>query len=70
MQVKSRESTIMFLRSGTKVKFGGGEAFYSQGDDYIQMLPKTDFKSAEGYYSTFLHELVHFTGHPSRLDCI
>ena len=54
--------------SGAKIAFGGGEAFYKPSEDYIQMPPKTDFKSAEGYYSTFLHELVHFTGHPSRLD--
>ena len=54
--------------SGAKITFGGGEAFYSPNDDYIQMPPKTDFRTAEGYYSTFLHELVHFTGHPSRLD--
>ena len=54
--------------SGAKITFGGNEAFYSPSGDYIQMPPKTDFKSAEGYYSTFLHELVHFTGHPSRLD--
>ena len=54
--------------SGARINFGGGEAFYKPSEDYIQMPPKTDFKSAEGYYSTFLHELVHFTGHPSRLD--
>ena len=38
--------------------FGGGEAFYSPNEDYIQLLLKTDFKSAEGYYSTALHELT------------
>ncbi len=54
--------------SGAKIVFGGGEAFYSPSEDYIQMPPKTDFRTAEGYYSTFLHELCHFTGHPSRLD--
>ncbi len=54
--------------SGAKIVFGGGEAFYSPSDDYIQMLPKTDFKSAEGYYSTILHELSHWTGGEKRLD--
>ena len=58
----------IIANSGAEIVFGGGEAFYSPSGDYIQMPPKTDFRTAEGYYSTFLHELVHFTGHPSRLD--
>ena len=58
----------IIANSGAKIVFGGGEAFYSPSKDYIQMPPKTDFRCTEGYYSTLLHELVHFTGHPSRLD--
>ncbi|PYT20634.1 MAG: hypothetical protein DMG57_41450, partial [Acidobacteria bacterium] len=30
--------------------------------------PKHAFKDAAGYYDTALHELAHWTGHPSRLD--
>src|SRR5690606_12647445 len=26
------------------------------------------FKTPEGYYGTCLHELAHWTGHPSRLN--
>ncbi|MBR1438634.1 MAG: elongation factor P hydroxylase [Synergistaceae bacterium] len=58
----------MIADSGANIVFGGGEAFYSPSDDYIQMPPKTDFKSAEGYYSTILHELSHWTGGEKRLD--
>ena len=54
--------------SGAKIVFGGGEAFYSPSDDYIQLPPKTDFKSTEGYYSTLLHELSHWTGGEKRLN--
>ena len=54
--------------SGAKIAFGGGEAFYRPSEDYIQMPPKTDFKSAEGYYSTLLHELSHWTGGEKRLN--
>jgi antirestriction protein ArdC len=33
------------------------------------VLPSKDaFFSPEGYYGTFFHELVHSTGHKSRLD--
>ena len=54
--------------SGAKINFGGGEAFYKPIEDYIQMPPKTDFKSMEGYYSTLLHELSHWTGGEKRLN--
>lgn len=30
--------------------------------------PRNDFSSTEGFYSTALHELVHWTGHKSRLN--
>jgi antirestriction protein ArdC len=43
-------------------------AFYSRSQDSIHLPPKDAFKDAAGYYGTALHELAHWTGHPSRLD--
>jgi antirestriction protein ArdC len=43
-------------------------AFYSRSQDSIHLPPKDAFKNAAGYYGTALHELAHWTGHPSRLD--
>jgi antirestriction protein ArdC len=43
-------------------------AFYSRSQDNIHLPPKDAFKDAAGYYGTALHELAHWTGHPSRLD--
>ena len=43
-------------------------AFYNQASDSIHLPPKDAFKDAPGYYGTALHELAHWTGHPSRLD--
>ncbi len=43
-------------------------AFYSRSQDSIHLPPKEAFKDAAGYYGTALHELAHWTGHPSRLD--
>ena len=43
-------------------------AFYSRSLDSIHLPPKDAFKDASGYYGTALHELAHWTGHPSRLD--
>src|ERR1019366_2515729 len=42
-------------------------AFYSRSQDSIHLPPKDAFKDAAGYYGTALHELAHWTGHPSRL---
>lgn len=35
--------------------------------DSIHQLPVNSFDSADEYYSTAFHELIHSTGHPSRL---
>ncbi|WP_047533036.1 zincin-like metallopeptidase domain-containing protein [Shewanella sp. ZOR0012] len=43
-------------------------AFYSPGNDSITLPEKNQFSDAAGYYATALHELGHWTGHPSRLN--
>ncbi|MEL4287117.1 zincin-like metallopeptidase domain-containing protein [Shewanella xiamenensis] len=43
-------------------------AFYSPGRDSITLPEKNQFSDAAGYYATALHELGHWTGHPSRLN--
>lgn len=43
-------------------------AFYSPLLDKINMPYQRQFSSPEAYYSTFFHELVHWSGHSSRLD--
>ena len=50
-----------------EIKHGGDRAFYSPLLDYIGMPPTESFDSTEGYYSTLFHELVHSTGHESRV---
>ncbi|TDR30231.1 ArdC family protein [Hydromonas duriensis] len=46
----------------------GNVAFYSPEKDCITLPMRSQFKSAEGFYSVALHELVHWTGHSSRLN--
>jgi len=43
-------------------------AFYNRRSDSIHLPPKDAFKDASGYYGTALHELAHWTGHPTRLN--
>jgi antirestriction protein ArdC/phage/plasmid primase-like uncharacterized protein len=43
-------------------------AFYRPSTDSIVLPLREQFKSTEGYYGTALHELSHWTGHPTRLN--
>jgi antirestriction protein ArdC len=54
--------------AGADIRHGGFRAFYAPAADYIQIPPRPSFAAASGYYATTLHELVHWTGHASRLD--
>jgi antirestriction protein ArdC len=46
----------------------GDRAYFSPLQDKIVIPPFSEFSSPEGYYGTLLHEIVHWTGHSSRLD--
>ncbi len=54
--------------SGAKIEHGGFAAFYSPEDDRIQLPERGLFADAGSYYATALHELSHWSGHPSRLN--
>lgn len=43
-------------------------AYYSPSNDHIVLPERSQFKSADMYYATALHELGHATGHESRLN--
>lgn len=53
--------------SNAKIIEHSSKAFFSSSD-YIGMPHRDKFKSLEGYYGVLLHELAHWTGHPSRLN--
>ena len=44
------------------------QAYYSPTFDYINMPLKAQFKGTAEYYSTLIHEVIHSTGHSSRLN--
>jgi antirestriction protein ArdC len=50
-----------------KIKHGMTESFYSPREDCVNMPMQKRFGKKEEYYSTLFHELVHSTGHESRL---
>ena len=43
-------------------------AFYNPVADVVNLPRRPYFRSDESYYATLFHELVHATGHPSRLN--
>lgn len=58
---------------GIRINHGGDRAMYVPDLDMINMPPRVLFKetatssATENYYSTKLHEVIHSTGHHSRL---
>ena len=46
----------------------GKAAYYTPETDVITMPPLKQFKSKEQYYGTLFHEIIHSTGHQSRLN--
>jgi len=63
------EISFILANSGAKIAHDQRDsAFYSRSSDSIHLPLKETFKDAPGYYGTALHELAHWTGHPSRLN--
>ena len=50
------------------IKHGMVRAIYSPSEDCVGMPERERFERAENYYSTLFHELIHATGHKSRLN--
>ena len=57
----------IIFNSSARIFEGGFEACYQPQNDLIKIPCKRYFDDTESYYSTLLHELVHWTGHSLRL---
>ena len=57
----------MIRASGADLRLGGDKAFYAPGLDYIQTPRPESYFDPINWHRTALHELGHWTGHPSRL---
>ena len=56
-------------KSGAKIEeIEQNQSYYVPALDKIALPLRTQFKDAEGFYATALHELGHWTGHSSRLN--
>lgn len=63
------EHADTFVRNtGADIRHDAGGAFYRPSGDFINLPAFESFESPEAYTATALHELAHWTGHPSRLN--
>ena len=62
------EGEFILKSSGAHIEHGGNRAFYAQTADLIHLPQPQQFKRPADYCATALHELIHWTGHESRLS--
>jgi antirestriction protein ArdC len=66
--IEEAEKIVQAFTDAPKMVNGGGRAWYRQATDEIGMPERASFESAEAWYKVLFHEMVHGTGHASRLD--
>lgn len=68
--ITEAEAVIRGFKGGPSIQcqLGIDQACYRPSADRVEMPALGQFDSPEAHYSTFFHELVHSTGHKSRLD--
>ena len=62
------DEIIEAMPNSPTIKHGKQSAYYNPVEDYINMPKQGSFDSLTSYYSTLFHELIHSTGHQSRLN--
>ncbi|GAH62731.1 unnamed protein product, partial [marine sediment metagenome] len=67
-QSKECEDILQNLENFPAIEEGGSVAAYNPVLDALRIPSKRDFKDREKYYSSIFHELIHSTGHETRLN--
>jgi antirestriction protein ArdC len=62
------EEIVAFMPKRPEIKHGMRKAFYSPAEDIVAMPDRARFEDEAGYFATLFHELIHSTGHASRLN--
>ena len=66
-RLPSADDILRSYHNQPKVQHGGDSAHYSPRLDIVAMPAMNQFESPQAYYATLFHEMVHSTGHQSRL---
>ncbi len=64
---RDAKADAFLSRCGAEVRHGGDAAYYNPTTDHVQLPAFESFKSAHAYYSTWAHELIHWTGSDKRI---
>ena len=67
-RLKKCEDILKDMPNPPVIKEGGSGAAYNPRLDILKIPSKKEFKDIEKYYSSKFHELVHATGHKTRLN--
>jgi len=67
LTVTSATEIVAKMPQPPKIKSGMSHAFYQPVNDTVGMPERKRFESEDAYHATLFHELVHSTGHESRL---
>lgn len=68
-KLEAAENIVKRFEGGPEIRFiEGNRAFYMPIVDRVQVPVIGQYKTAGEYYSTLFHELVHSTGHATRLS--
>ena len=66
--IEDAEQIVSNMPNKPELTHKQARAFYRPSQDLVNMPRPQLFESDEEYYSTLFHELVHSTGHASRLN--
>ena len=66
--IEAAERIVREMPNPPEIQYAGSKALYSPLIDRITLPSPELFTSIEDFYATLDHELLHATGHRSRLD--
>ena len=66
--IQKAENVLNNFKTIPDITFNENSAYYSPSKDIVNMPKQTQFVDPDSYYKTLFHELVHSTGHKSRLN--
>ena len=64
---EAAEAIVAGYVAGPTLDTTGHAAYYRPSTDHVTVPPRASFRDASSYYATLFHELIHSTGHWSRL---
>ena len=67
-KVESAEYILQGYKNSPKYTYKGTSAYYRPSTDTVNMPKANTFVDTDSYYKTLFHEIVHSTGHESRLN--